>query len=257
MKKLLQFSILALLLLTPFIGNTQMVSEKKKEVAAKFIDLVQDKDWKSLSEIINYPLGRDYPIADIQNKSEFLSRRKEVFDDSLITMISNSSADSSDWSEIDSQEILFKNDMVSLDSVGGLISVNYQTEASVILKDKLTELDRSSLPKYLQIYERPILQMETEKFLIRIDELKGPSYRLIAWIQGNRNPNTPAVIIVPSGVLKHYGVGSDYSYTFKSEFGDFVCYISELKKDGSLPADLFLYRDGKLVRTYPPIWLTY
>ena len=257
MQNLLNTGLFVLLLFVTFNGISQITSKEKKEVTRDFIKLVQDKDWESVGGIINYPYERDYPSADIQNAAEFLARWKEVFDNSLTSMISNSSVDSSFWSEIDSSGMLFEKGGVRLDNSGKLMSIDYETEASVILNDKLIELDRSTLPAAFQIYERPILQMETEKFLIRIDELKGPSFRLIAWHKGVRNPNRQAVEIVPNGILQHYGSNGDYSYRFKSDVGDFVCYISEFKEDGSLPADLLLYRDGELVRVYPPIWLTY
>ena len=257
MQHLLNTGLFVLLLFVSSNGISQITSKEKKAVATDFIKLVQDKDWESIGKIINYPYERDYPIADIQNAAEFLARRKELFDDSLTLMISNSSVDSSFWLEIDSTGMLFENGGVRLDQRGKLISIDYITEASVILTDKLIELDRSTLPSAFQEYERPILQMETEKFLIRIDELKGPSFRLIAWHKGVRNPNRPAVEIVPNGILQHFGSNGDYSYKFESDVGDFVCYISEFKEDGSLPADLLLYRDDVLVRVYRPIWLTY
>lgn len=254
MKTLLQISIFVFLLFASSNGIAQNVSEEQSGGVTKFIELVKSNDWASLSERIIYPLHREYPVASIENKTEFLERRNELFDDSLISMVGNSTVDSN-WRSVGSRGIMLNRGDIWLDTDGNLIGLNYQTAAENAMENRLIEEDRSSLPVSLQEYERPILQMDADKFIIRIDQVKGQSYRFIGWIQGNRNPNRPAVEIIPNGFLEHLGSGGNHSYTFTSDLGTFVCFVNETGEEGTPPGELVLYRDGELIRSYPAIWL--
>ena len=97
--------------------------------------------------------------------------------------------------------------------------------------------------------------MDAEKFIIRIDQVKGQSYRFVGWIQVKRNPNRPAIEIIPNGFLEHSGSGENHSYTFTSDPGTFVCYVNKMREADSPPGELVLFRDGEFVRSYPAVWL--
>lgn len=254
MNNLLRKSILFILLFASFNGFGKDLSPAQKEAISEFISLVDSRDWVGLSETISYPLRRNHPLDDIKNKEDFLTRQSELFDDSLINMISNSNADSN-WYLMGSRGLRMMTGQVWLSLSGDLAKIEYQTELAKSKEVGMIEADRESLPVYLQEYERPILTMDVGKWKIRIDLVKGMSYRFVGWIQGNRNPNRDAVEIIFNGFLEYQGADGNHSYTFKNDLGTFVCYINELAEGDTPQGELKLIRDGEVYRTYPSIEL--
>ena len=224
----------------------------KKKAISSFISIVNDQDWDGLSQTVAYPFARKHPLEDIISKEDFLLKRTELFDDSLIHMIINSHPDRN-WRSMGSKGLKFKSGEVWLDDSGRLIGINYQTQAARLREEQMIEADREGLPVFLQEYERPILTMDAGKWIIRIDQTKGRSFRFIGWIQGNRNPNRDAIEIFSNGYLQHEGSGGNHTYTFKNELGTFVCHINELHDDKTPEGELVLYRDGEEYRRYPSI----
>jgi len=237
-------------------GIAQTLPSSQKSEIAQFIAHVSNSDWESLAESITYPLERNFPVPAIENKNEFIARHSELFDDSLITMISNSVIDSN-WADGGLRGIVMRDADLWLDREGNLIKLGYQTEAEKAIETKLIEEDRASLPVFLQEYVRPVLQMDAGKWIIRIDQVKGQSFRFIGWIQGVRNPNRDAIEIIRNGFLQHEGGGGNHSYTFTSDIGKFVCYVNEMREIGDPEGELILYRDGEVYRNYPAISINY
>jgi hypothetical protein len=195
-------STLTLLLFTSVNGITQTLPEGQKAPISQFISQVSNSDWEALGESITYPLERNFPIPAIENKNDFIKRHSELFDDSLIAMISSSIIDSN-WSDGGLRGIVMKDAGIWLDREGNLINIKYQTASERAMETELIEAERAVLPVFLQGYVRPVLQMNTEKWVIRIDQVKGQSFRFIGWIQGVRNPNRDAVEIIQNGFLQY------------------------------------------------------
>ncbi|MFK7787391.1 MAG: hypothetical protein AB8B56_19865 [Crocinitomicaceae bacterium] len=254
MKNLLRQSIFLLVLLLSFNGFSKELTPVQKRAISDFISLVNDRDWIGVSDVIAYPLPRKHPLEDISNKEDFLSQQGELFDDSLINLIANSHPDSN-WRAVGSRGLRFMRGELWLDESGRLISVNYKSEAARVREEGMIEADREALPVFLQEYERPVLTMDAGKWIIRIDQVKGMSYRFVGWIQGNRNPNRDAVEIIFNGFLEYQGSGGNHTYTFKNDLGTFVCYINELRSDETPEGELVLYRDGEVYRRYPSVEL--
>ncbi|MCJ8289501.1 MAG: hypothetical protein HRT58_07530 [Crocinitomicaceae bacterium] len=254
MKNLIKNSALILLLFVSMNGVAQTLSEEQNAGVTKFIEHVNDRNWEELSESISYPLRRKYPVPAIENKADFIKRHNELFDDNLISMIANSSIENN-WSEVGWRGIMLEDGEIWLDGVGNLIGINYQTAAEKTIETELIEADRASLPVFFQDFDRPILQMDTEKFFIRIDQMKDESFRFIGWIGGVRNPNSDPIEIIEEGILEHQGTGGNLTYTFVSDFGKFVCSINVMTEGNSPVGELEIYRDEKLFRSYPAIWL--
>ncbi|MDG1331861.1 MAG: hypothetical protein P8P74_06005 [Crocinitomicaceae bacterium] len=243
-----------ILLFVSFNGYGRELSADQKEAVSAFISLVENRDWIGLSETITYPLRRDHPLADIGSKEDFMAEQNDLFDDSLINMITNSHPDSN-WYVVGSRGLRMMLGEIWLNNAGELIAINYQTETAKSKEIGLIEADREALPVFLQEYERPILTMDVGKWVIRIDQTKGMSYRFVGWIQGNRNPNRPAVEIIFNGFLEYQGSGGNHTYTFKNEIGTFVCYVNELGADDTPEGELVIFRDGEEYRRYASIEL--
>jgi hypothetical protein len=61
------------------------------------------------------------------------------------------------------------------------MAVNYQSEAERNIKTKLINAQKSALHPSLKNYVAPVLEWETSKFRIRIDDLGNQKFRYAAW----------------------------------------------------------------------------
>ena len=122
MNNLLKKAVLLILLSVSFNGFGRDMSTAQKEAISNFISLVTNRDWIGLSETISYPFRRQHPLEDIESKEEFFAIKNELFDDSLINMISNSHPDSN-WYVIGSKGLRLMTGHIWLNNVGGLIGV--------------------------------------------------------------------------------------------------------------------------------------
>lgn len=254
MNHLIKKSIFVLLLFVSFNGLAKDLTDAQKKAISTFISLVDNRDWIGISETISYPFKRTHPLEDIGTKEDFLSKQNELFDDSLINLITNSHPDSN-WHVIGTKGLRFMKGEVWLDNTGALIGVEYQTEMTKSMESEMIRADREALPVFLQEYDRPVLTMDAGKWVIRIDLVKGMSYRFVGWIQGNRNPNRDAVEIIFNGFLEYQGAGGNHTYTFTNDLGTFVCYINETREEGQPEGELVLFRDGKEYRRYASLEL--
>ena len=82
MKNIFLF-ILFLISSFSFAQNEKLDDDKAKKIQ-NIIRLFKDKDVKGISEIVRYPLSREYPITDVKNKQEFLKRFNHIFDNRLL-----------------------------------------------------------------------------------------------------------------------------------------------------------------------------
>ena len=96
-------------------------------IISKFISYIKDNDSESISKIVSFPFGRNYPIPDIKNENEFKVRYHEIFDDSLKKIIAESDI-RKDWSEMGWRGIMLLNGIIWLDTDGKLTCVNYKSK---------------------------------------------------------------------------------------------------------------------------------
>lgn len=94
----------------------------------------------------------------------------EIFDKTLIKMVVNSDP-TSDWAEVGWRGIMLHNGDIWLDDNGKLMSVNYQSEYEARKRKDIISADKAMLHKSLKVFEDHVFIMETETYLIRVDNL--------------------------------------------------------------------------------------
>lgn len=129
-----------------------------------------------IANAISYPLGRDYPLPPIQSKDELLKRFDEVFDVPFLRELADSNP-KQDWERVGWRGIMFKNGSLWLDDDYRIIAVNHETRVTQRRLALAIQKQKDSLPASLRDFDRPVLEWQTQKFLIRVD-LKGSDYRL-------------------------------------------------------------------------------
>ena len=96
MKKIVAF-ILICFNLTLVFG--QDLNIKNQKIVQNFIETIKTKNKEKISNLVYYPLTREYPLPEIKNKNELLKRFDEIFDTELLTLIIKSKV-KTDWSEM-------------------------------------------------------------------------------------------------------------------------------------------------------------
>lgn len=207
-----------------------------------FIALVKNNQRTQLANLAHYSLRREYPIPNVTSKADFLKRFDEIFDDSLIRMISSSDP-AKDWGEVGWRGIMFLNGQVWIDEDAQLIAVNYESHAEKQKREQLVEAERKTLHPSIRKYKSPVCILKTSKYLIRIDELPGYKYRYTSWPINGKLSDPPSLNLI--GELEFEGNAGNRSYLFKNNGYNYTCSIIVIGEDDSPPAALTITKGDK------------
>jgi len=111
---------------------------------SEFIKNIVSDNKEAIAEKTSFPLRREYPLADIKNKEEFLRRYDEVFDSNLRKQIAASNY-AKNWASVGWRGIMLANGLLWLDIDGSLRAVNYQSKYEQEKRAELIEQDRNRL----------------------------------------------------------------------------------------------------------------
>lgn len=230
-----------------FLTIGQEMSNENKKIISDFIDCVKNSNTVKLSEKVSYPFRREYPIAKIKNKQEFIKRYNELFDATLIKKIATSNP-STDWSKMGWRGFMLLNGVVWLDYDGKLIAVNYQSEYEAKTRLHLINAEKNNLHESLKEFKQPICILETAKFRIRIDEMNNGNYRYASWGLNNKMADKPDLII-NNGTFIREGTGGNHTYEFKNGNYKYHCSIIVLGEKNTPPARLTIYNNENVILT--------
>jgi len=127
MKKVM---VLFILLFNFSVLSAQIAKESYLRIVQNFIYTIESGDRQAISDIVRYPLRRGTSRPAIVDKSEFVARFDEIFDENILKIISVSNPQT-DWTEMGWRGIMLLNGKIWLDHDGKLISVNYTIEPVV------------------------------------------------------------------------------------------------------------------------------
>jgi hypothetical protein len=242
MKKTL--TIICLVLTHQFLCSQELKKEDQNHIAT-LIDCIKSNQKEKLATLISYPLKREYPIPEVKNKQEFVTRYDEIFDATLKSIIVKSNP-GKDWSAVGWRGIMLNQGEVWIDSDGKIIAVNYQSKAENRIKEKKMQSERTTLHVSIAKYKEPICIVETSKFRIRIDDLGNNNYRYASWPIGKSMGEKPDLII-NKGKFIADGSGGNHRYEFKNASYIYEIAIIVLGEKGSPPALFTLYKGTKEV----------
>ncbi|MFP5439329.1 MAG: hypothetical protein ACLGH8_16230 [Bacteroidia bacterium] len=228
------------------LGQNEMTKEHR-ETVARFIAFVKNSKKDSVAAMVSFPLKKEYPIPAINNRQEFLKRYDEVFDEKLIRMISNSDP-AKDWSAVGYRGMMLHRGDVWLDYDGTLLGVNYQSAFEVKEKNRLIVLDKNRLYKPLRDFKQPVHILQTDRHIIRIDQMADGTYRYASWKKGQPMGNKPE-IVVSKGEFIPEGSGGNHSYVFKNGTYKYECEIIIVGEDDAPPAYMNVYKAGKKIQS--------
>ncbi|MDR2933779.1 MAG: hypothetical protein LBU68_00655 [Rickettsiales bacterium] len=231
--------------------------DKRLEDLKKFIEIVKTDNAEKICEYISFPLSRKNPLPPVKDKDDCISRYADIFDDKLKTAITTSNSDE-DWGEVGWRGIMYERtdiypvpgamwfDGVAETSdaplTGKITAINYQSDKEKELQKELIEKDRNSIYKSLSDFESNSVILDTDKFIIRIDNMNDwIAKRYASWSKPKTMADEPDIII-SNGYKNFDGSGGNNYYIFKNGKYIYICYINVLSSSNSNPADITIYK---------------
>ncbi len=240
-----RFLLLVLLAFSFVDAQDEELDASKKANVSNIISLFKRNNVNDISNMISYPLQREYPIPDIKNKKEFRQRFSEVFDKILIGQIARSKT--AQWTEVGWRGIMLDNGLVWIDSYSGkILAVNYKSPFEKNLREKLIQKEKENVHISLKKFEIPVYKMKTKQYLIRIDEISDGKYRYASWKAGSKE-NTPPDIILNNGKLDFLGSGGNNVITFTSGNYTYKVYRNIITEENGAEATLEVEKDGQII----------
>lgn len=226
----------------------EKLTESQSQGINKLISLFKKKDINAISQLIHFPLKREYPIPPIRNVEEMKRRFDEVFDQDLCDRIANSKLD--DWSEIGWRGVQFNNGELWLwEAEESTISaVNYQSDLERKQWNYLVNLDKSTVHASINQYIKPVYKIKTVHYLIRIDEMENDTYRYASWKIEN-DDNTLPELILSNGKLEFEGSGGNHVITFKQGKYTYKIYRNIIGENGIRDFSLVVIKNNEEILT--------
>ena len=243
----MKFRLFVLLLLVSKLSYAQSDKLDDQEVANinNIIALFKQENIDGISDIIAFPLRREYPIPNIKNKKEFKQRFGEVFDKTLLARIADSKTDQ--WSEVGWRGIMLDRGVVWIDSYTGKIkAVNYESDFEKKLRKKLIAKDKENLHISLKTFESPVYKIKTKNYLIRIDNLSDTGYRYASWKKESKESSKPDIIL-NNGALEFQGSGGNHVVTFINKNYTYKVYRNIMGEENMPDITLEIEKDGQVI----------
>ncbi|AZB30719.1 hypothetical protein [Chryseobacterium balustinum] len=243
----MKFRLLLLIVLVSQICFSQIEKIDAHKVANinYVIDLFKQKNIEDISQNVNYPLRREYPIPEIKNREQFKQRFTEVFDEVLINNIANSKL--KQWSEMGWRGIMLDNGTIWIDSdEGKIIAVNYQSDFEKKLKENLINKEKENVHVSLKTFESPTYKIKTKNYLIRIDELENKKYRYASWKISKKESSKPDLIL-NNGELDFQGSGGNHVIIFTNGNYIYKVYRNIIGEESTPDITLEIEENGKII----------
>ena len=240
MRKLIYFAFIIFSIQNSF---GQDLKPEYQKFVKSFIANIKSNNKEGVATFISFPLGREYPIPAVKNKTDFIKRYDQIFDATLKKEIINSNP-AKDWSEMGWRGIMLGQGDIWMDTTGKIITINYQSQAEIDFKNKLISSEKGKLHPSIATFKAPVYILETSKFRIRIDDLGNENYRYASWSIKNPMSEKPDLVIT-NGKWISDGSGGNSHFEFKKGAYLYECYIIIIGTSDSPPAQLTISQNDK------------
>lgn len=238
----MMFSIL-IVIQTIVLGQTSELKKEQIQAIQQLINNIKTKNKTKISDLIYYPLRREYPLKDVKDKNDFIQRFDEIFDKEFIDHIAKSKIE--DWSEVGWRGIMLDNGTIWIDDNGKIVTINYQSPKEKQLLITAIQTDKNELSKSLQNFEKPMYLIVTKSYKIRIDEKVEGNYRYTAW--KIKNKKIEPDLLIENGVLEFQGSGGNHTITFTNNNYTYIISIIEIGSIGDPDAILEVLKQEKTI----------
>jgi hypothetical protein len=143
-----------------------------------------------IADVCRFPIGRRYPVPWIANRKNLLARFDEVFDKELLDFIARSDPEK-DWIDMGWQGVMLARGTLFLEDYK-VYAVNYETAKEEVVRRRLIDADKRSLPASLRDFDIPVLKWTTKAHIVRVDQ-KDKDYRLVLFRTGRLS--SPEIVL--------------------------------------------------------------
>ena len=213
--------IYAFILSFGFIFNVAYAADSDdiSQIVQLFKNVIKTDNPQIIADYISYPYTRDFPLSDIENKTQFIQNYDMIFDDELKRIIIQSNPQ--DWEKVGWRGIMLDSGLIWIDENGHVNAINYTTDKEQKYIDDWYENDRISLHESLRQYDIPVYIFETPVLLGRIDKIQPnqnqqEQYRLALWDKGFDMSSKPKTVL-SNGWVEYQGSAHNELYHFKSD----------------------------------------
>ena len=253
LKKRVQTLLAVLLLLLAYLlpfSTAQALEPQQKSVVNKVIQAFKQNNRVAISNMVSYPLVRQAPLAPISNRSEFLNRYDEVFDQRLLNTITKSNLHT-DWDSIGWQGVILNNGIVALDPDGNITEINYLSFREQALVNKLTPRNvvsnvakgRRALHRSVTNYNQAVIELTTKHFHIRVDDIGQGKLRYASWPISKNTSEAPDLILTDGRVLP--GSGRNQRFVFDNGTYSYQLNVHSLSANAIPTGSLEVFKDGQ------------
>lgn len=212
--KLNKLSLFSAVLLSLSFNTCYALDQKNVALVKNVVDAFKGHNINAIAKLVSYPLERDAPIPAIKNEREFIQRFNDVFDQRLLQSIVRSDVHK-DWDAVGWRGIMLGDGDVWLNHDGKITSVNYQSRKERMVSTRLNAKGRRALHRSVAHYAKPILEWETKRFHIRVDDIGKGQLRYAAWPRGKDTSETPDIVL-HNGKIAIDGSGRNQRYIFNN-----------------------------------------
>lgn len=215
-KKKRFFTVLtSILLLVGFLqpfSSAQALEPLQQASVNKVIQAFKQNNRTAISKMISYPLFRQAPLAPINSEGEFLRRYDEIFDQRLLSTITNSNLHT-DWDSIGWKGVILNNGIVALDPDGDITEINYHSPREQALVDGFYSRDiassgakgRRALHRSVTNYNQAVVELTTKRFHIRVDDVGQGNLRYASWPKDKSLSEAPDIILTNGRLVQNGG----------------------------------------------------
>ncbi len=208
------------------------------------IYLFGNREIEEISNIVKYPLKREYPIPPITNREEFKKRFDQIFDQEIINIISQSKTEQ--WTSMGYRGIMLDRGTLWLDLEGNIIALNYESDFEQQQLKSIIEQDKANLYPSLKDFKLPIYKIETKNYLLRIDQLDDNTYRYASWGKGKNESQKPNLILY-NGKMEIQGSGGNHTFTFVSGRYKYMIYRNIIGIDKTPEINLIVKKNTRII----------
>jgi len=237
------FILIAFVIATTAFGQEGELKKEEIQAIQKTINTFKTKDKTKIADLISYPLSREYPIKDVQNKNDFIKRFDDIFDKEFLDKVIKSKINN--WSRLGWRGIMFDYGNIWIGDDGKIITVNYQSTKEKQLLANAIQVDKNQLPTSLQDFQKPTYLIFTKNYKIRVDEKMEGIYRYAAW--KIKNPKSEPDVIIENGVRDFQGSGGNETITFKNNGYTYLVSVNKIGTGNEPNATLEVLKQDKRI----------
>ncbi len=202
-----------------YAQSTGLSKERQEHLKTLQSLIKEDRIVELATKWVSYPIRRPNPVPDIKNVDEFILYYDRLFDSAFKAQLVSTIFDSTNTIDFDHtyKEVFgLYAGAIWLDLEGKIITINHNSPADSLLQYNLHKEQERTVHPSVKPWVRNVLVWESEKHLIRVDEIKDYKYRYVAWTKPKTISEKPDLMLF-DGVIERQGTMGGWTYTFKNK----------------------------------------